>query len=113
MSPFISGSSNNCASLTGLNKLDLKLTFGDASRVMSNASYGLLHDGVTEAKTISNVTYLGYKDPKAFMRSMIIPDTCASKIVTRNVVNYNNYRSEVTQLSTAIQPGQTSTIHIR
>ena len=110
MSPFISGSSNNCASLTGLNKLDLKLTFGDASRVMSNASYGLLHDGVTEAKTISNVTYLGYKDPKAFMRSMIIPDTCASKIVTRNVVNYNNYRSEVTQLSTAIQPGQTSTI---
>jgi len=110
MSPFISGSSNNCASLTGLNKLDLKLTFGDATRVMSNASYALLHDDVTTSKTISNVTYLGYRDPKAFMRTMIIPDTCARKIVTRNVVNYNNYRSEITQLSTPIQPGQTSTI---
>lgn len=110
MSPFISGSSNNSASLTGINKMDIKLTFGDATRCMSNASYGLLHDGITNAKTISNVTYLGYKDPKAFMRSMIIPDTMARKIVTRNVVNYNNYRSEVTQMSTAIAPGDTKTI---
>lgn len=108
MSPFISGSSNNCASLTGLNKLNLKLTFGDATRCMSNASYALLNNGTTSAKTIGDVKYLKY--PVAFMRSMIIPDTCARKIVTRNVVNYNNYRSEVTQLSTAMAPGETKRI---
>lgn len=110
MSLFISGSANNCASLTGLNKLDIKLTFGDATRCMSNASYALLHDDTTSAKTISAVTYLKYTDPIAFMRSMIIPDTCARKIVTRNVVNYNNYRSEVTQLSTSMAPGETKRI---
>lgn len=110
MSPLISASSNNCASLTGLNKLNIKLKFGDATRCMSNASYALLQDGVTEARTISDVTYVKYTDPVAFMRSTIIPDTCARKIVTRNVVNYNNYRSEVTQLSTSIQPGKTARI---
>ena len=55
------------------------MNLGNATRVMSNASYK-----GTE-KTISGVTFLGYRDPKLRLNFLTIPPVMYSKIESKNV----------------------------
>ena len=89
LSPFISGLSKNHASFLGLNTLNLTLNFGDATRVMSNASYG---QGM-QTKTISNVSFVKANNSKLLMNFLDIPPQLMAKVEPKNVVNYNQYMS--------------------
>ena len=87
LSPYLSGNSNNQGAFLGLNNLTLTLNLGNATRVMSNASYKV----GTNDKTISNVTFVGYQEPKLRLNFLTIPPVMYSKIEPKNVTNYNQY----------------------
>jgi hypothetical protein len=106
LSPFISGLSKSHASFLGLNTLNLTLNLGDATRVMSNASYAT-HGGVS-TKTISNVTFLKGNASKLLMNFLDIPPQIMAKVEPKNVVNYNQYMSYNYSTSQTIQPGDTA-----
>ena len=99
LSPYISAHSNNKASFLGLNNLTLTLNMGDASRVMSNASYADLYSVATpvvqgaNVKTISNATFVQYESAKLLLQLLSIPPSMFSKISPKNIVNYNQYTS--------------------
>lgn len=93
LSPFISGNSNNSAGFLGLNTLNITLNLGDASRVMSNASYGDISGGLTDQKTISNVTFLKANNSRVLMNFKDVPPSLMANIEPRNVVPYNQYMS--------------------
>jgi hypothetical protein len=115
LSPFISGLSKNHASSLGLNTLNITLNLGDATRVMSNASFGRLLDtdvngDVQVVKTISNVTFLKGNNSRLLLNFMDIPPQLAAKIEPKNVVNYNQYMSYNYNTSQQIAPGDTTTL---
>jgi hypothetical protein len=91
LSPFISGLSKNHASFLGLNTLNLTLNFGDATRVMSNASLGT-HDGVN-VPTIQNVSLVKANKSRLLLNFLDIPPQLMAKVEPKNVVNYNQYMS--------------------
>lgn len=95
LSPFISGNSNNKASFLGLKNLTITMNLGDATRVMSNASYADLSEVVNEdddinVSTISNVTLKSCNNSKLLLNFLTIPPQLYSKIEPKNVVNYKN-----------------------
>ena len=91
LSPFISADANNKAAFLGLNNLTLTMNMGDASRVMSNASYAVPAAGGASIPTISDVTYTGYDSAKLLLNLLTIPPAMFSKIEPKNVVNYSQY----------------------
>jgi hypothetical protein len=93
LSPFISGNSNNNASLLGINNLILTLNLGDATRSMSNASYAIPVGGTDSVHTITNVSLSSVANSKLLFNFLDIPPQMGSKIEPKNVVNYNNYMS--------------------
>jgi len=107
LSPFISGNSKNHASFLGLNTLNVTVNIADATRVMSNASYGT-HAGNAKTKTISNVTFKKADASKMLMHFLDVPFQLMAKIEPKNVVNYNQYMSYNYNTSTTIQPGETA-----
>lgn len=91
LSPFISGLSKNHASFLGLKTRNLTLNFGDATRVMSNASLGTL-DGVN-VPTIEKVTMVKAFNSKLLLNFLDIPPQLMAKVEPKNVVYYNQYMS--------------------
>jgi len=103
LSPFISGLSKSHASFLGLNTLNLTLNLGDATRVMSNASYAT--HATVSTKTISNVTFVKGNASRLLMNFLDIPYQLMAKVEPKNVVNYNQYMSYNYNTSQTIQPG--------
>ena len=91
LSPFISGNSTNVAAFIGLNTLNLNLNLGDASRVMSNASWAIPTGTAVSVPTIKNVSLVSVNSSSLLLNFLTIPPSLACKIEPRNVVNYNNY----------------------
>ena len=91
LSPYISGHSNNQASFLGLNNLTFTFLLGDASRVMSNATYALLKGQTELTKTVSNVSLLKTLDNKLLINFMTLPNTLYDKISPKNVLTLNQY----------------------
>jgi hypothetical protein len=111
LSPYISGNSNNKASFLGINNLTITMNLGDASRVMSNASYATVKqseetDDIVYSKTIKGVTLRNCNDSKLLLNFLTIPPQLYSKIEPKNVVNYNQYTAVNYSSSTAIQAGK-------
>ncbi|RZL13363.1 MAG: hypothetical protein EOO89_17705 [Pedobacter sp.] len=102
LSPYRSGNCNNYASFLGLNNLTITMNLGDATRVMSNASYALLADESTSSKTISNVSLSAYSNAKLLLNFLTIPPVLMAKIEPKNVVNYNQYTAYNYSPSTVI-----------
>jgi hypothetical protein len=94
------------ASFLGLNTLNLTLNLGDATRVMSNASYAT-HGGAS-TKTIGNVTFVKGNSSRLLMNFLDIPYQLMAKVEPKNVVNYNQYMSYNYNTSQTIQPGDSS-----
>ena len=103
LSPFISGLSKSHAAFLGLNTLNLTLNLGDATRVMSNASYA--PHGGESTKTISNVTFVKGNSSRLLMNFLDIPYQLMAKVEPKNVVNYNQYMSYNYNTSQTFQPG--------
>jgi hypothetical protein len=93
LSPYISGNSNNQSAFLGINNLTITMNLGDATRVMSNASYALLADGVTKSKTIQSVALSGYSGASLMLNFLSVPAVLYNKLEPKNVVNYNQYTS--------------------
>jgi len=110
LSPFISGNSKNHASFLGLNTLNITLNLGDATRVMSNASYATIHDGTTGQKTISNVSFIKANNSRLLLNFLDIPPQLMAKVEPKNVVNYNQYMSYNYSTSQVIAPKATATL---
>jgi hypothetical protein len=117
LSPWISGNSNNKAGMVGINNMTMICSIGDASRVMSNASVGTVQTGATppvdvatNVQTISNVEVVSITNSKLLMKFLNIPPALASKISTRNVVNYNQYTPYQTNFTETVAPGATTII---
>ena len=106
LSPFISGNSNNHAALIGINTLNVTMNLGDATRVMSNASYS-----TTGKKTISNVTFVKATAAKLLCHFLDIPPQLTAKVEPKNVVNFNQYMAYNFNTSEAIQPATSKTIN--
>jgi hypothetical protein len=103
LSPFISGNCKNHASFLGINTLNVTMNMGDATRVMSNASYGT-HDNL-KTKTISLVTFDKAFNSRLLMNYLTIPPALMAKIEPKNVVNYNQYQPFNTMTGESIAPG--------
>lgn len=112
LSPYISGNSNNQAAFLGLNNLTITMNYGDSSRVMSNASYALPAGATVGVKTISNVSLVSVSSSRLLLNFYTIPPQLFSKIVPKNVVNYNQYISYSygSTLSPALATGDKGTI---
>ncbi|RZK47831.1 MAG: hypothetical protein EOO99_12150, partial [Pedobacter sp.] len=93
LSPYISGNSNNHGAFLGINNLTLTMNLGDASRVMSNASYALRKDNEDPVKTIANVSLKQYAGASLMLNFLNIPPTLYAKMEAKNIVNYNQYTS--------------------
>ena len=91
LSPYMSGHSNNQASMLGLNNLTFTFLLGDASRVMSNATYANRKGKATLSKTISNVSLLSTSANKLLINFMTLPNTLYDKISPKNVLTLNQY----------------------
>jgi hypothetical protein len=117
LSPWISGNSNNKAGMVGINNMTMICSIGDASRVMSNATVAKVYNNATppvdvssNIVTISNVEVVSITNSKLLMKFLNIPPALASKISTRNVVNYNQYTPYQTTFTETIAPGTSKTI---
>jgi hypothetical protein len=90
LSPYKSGNSNNQASFIGINTINLTMNIGDATRVMSNASYANTDAGVS-TQTISNVSLISLTGCELLLNFFTIPPMLYAKIEPKNVLNYNQY----------------------
>ena len=104
LSPYLSGNSNNQGAFLGLNNLTLTLNLGNATRAMSNASY------VGTTKTITNVSFVRYTDPKLRLNFLTIPPVMYSKIEPKNVTNYNQYTAYQLVTGDNLAPGASKNI---
>jgi len=110
LSPFISGSSNNQASFLGVNNMTVTLNVGNASRVMSNASFAI-PDGQTDpVRTLSGVSLVSFASTQLLFNFLTIPPTLYSKIEPKNVLHYNSYTFYNTTSQSDIGIGQTKTL---
>lgn len=111
LSPFISGSSNNQASLLGVNNMTVTLNVGNASRVMSNASFATrAGEGGGLARTISNVSLVSFSSSQLLFNFLTIPASLFSKIEPKNVLHYNSYTSYNTTSQSDIGVGESTTL---
>jgi hypothetical protein len=93
LSPYISAHSTNNGGFLGINNLTITANMGDATRVMSNASYATIDvNGTdTEMRTISNVTFENCSNSRLLLNFLTVPSSLYSKLEPKNCLNFNQF----------------------
>lgn len=98
LSPFISGDSKNKSGLLGLNNLTFTMNIGNASRIISNASYlNAVNiadpNTILSSQTVQSVQLVSITNPTLLFTFLTIPPQLYSKLEPKNICNYTNYQA--------------------